>query len=68
MSEDGQEQWGVQNGYPFSFSFFEYIHLAWVFSSGQSEVLAHASSSWPVQQDGKKQARIPRDVGVYFLR
>ena len=38
------------------------LFTAWVFRSGQSEVLAHASISRTVQQEGKKQAGIPRDV------
>ena len=44
------------------------LHRQRVFSSGQSEVLAHASSSRPAQKEGKKQARIPRDVRAAFLR
>jgi len=51
------------------FAFFlSKLFTAWIFRSGQSEVLAHASSSRPVQQEAKKQARIPRDVRAAFLR
>jgi len=52
--------------FPPEFSFLSTLITAWVFSSGQLEVLAHASSSRPVQRESKKQARIPRDVRVVF--
>ena len=47
---------------------FVNIYHARVFSSGQSEVLARASSSRPDQQEGKKQVRIPRSVKAAFIR
>jgi len=51
-----------------AFGLRDNAHHSLVFSSGQAEVLAHAGSSRPAQREGKKQARIPRDVRVVFLR